>query len=201
MNDDAAIGYIIKKAYFNTADRRDKRNNTIKINEEKPQVFNANDFIEIRSFNCNKLLYSIQHSQLFFMKTFDIKNSSNREEENKYFEREQNCYEKIQIDHPYQLKYFGSIENDSKKSLILDFINGSTLKCTKNLSFIEKISIILEIMISIEVLHLEGFIYRDLKPDNIIIDKNKNAILIDFDIARLLENNIHREIIGFRISL
>ena len=45
----------------------------------------------------------------------------------------------------------------------------------------EKYTIILQIMLSIVFLHLNGYIYRDLKPSNIMIDSNKTAILIDFD--------------------
>lgn len=41
--------------------------------------------------------------------------------------------------------------------------------------------IIIELMFIIDYLHQNEFIYRDLKPDNIMIDNNKTAVLIDFD--------------------
>lgn len=36
-------------------------------------------------------------------------------------------------------------------------------------------------MVVIEYIHYNGFIYRDIKPDNFIVDENKSLYLIDFD--------------------
>lgn len=51
----------------------------------------------------------------------------------------------------------------------------------RQLSYNDKILIIFELMIVIEFLHRNHFIYRDLKPNNVMIDENKTAVLIDFD--------------------
>jgi len=41
-----------------------------------------------------------------------------------------------------------------------------------------------EILISLEKLHENHIIYRDLKPDNVVIDKDGHAILTDFGLVK-----------------
>ena len=48
-------------------------------------------------------------------------------------------------------------------------------------TFVEIITMIFELMHAIKYLHDSDLIYRDLKPDNIMIDSDKTVILIDFD--------------------
>ena len=54
----------------------------------------------------------------------------------------------------------------------------------KKSDFITKIKISEEIIFSVFYIHLNRIYLRDLKPDNIIIDSNKDAILIDFDSSK-----------------
>ena len=42
-------------------------------------------------------------------------------------------------------------------------------------------------MIVFKYFHDNGYIYCDLKPDNVMIDNNKNIVLIDLD--RLIKND------------
>ena len=43
-----------------------------------------------------------------------------------------------------------------------------------------------EILIGMEQLHLRSIIYRDLKPDNVMIDKQGHIKIIDFGFAKKL---------------
>ena len=43
---------------------------------------------------------------------------------------------------------------------------------------------IAELVCAIESVHLRGYIHRDLKPDNILIDKNGHIKLSDFGLCR-----------------
>ncbi len=43
---------------------------------------------------------------------------------------------------------------------------------------------IAEILLAIEYLHSEGIIYRDLKPDNIIVDEDGHIKLTDFGLSK-----------------
>ena len=59
----------------------------------------------------------------------------------------------------------------------MEFIYGRKLSDTKLLHF----DINKKLEIIFEYLHHNNLIYRDLKPNNMILDHNKTVVLIDFD--------------------
>ena len=45
----------------------------------------------------------------------------------------------------------------------------------------DKLKIILQLLLTIRFLQMKKYIYRDLSPNNLIIDQNNNLYLIDFN--------------------
>ena len=41
-----------------------------------------------------------------------------------------------------------------------------------------------EILLALEALHLKNFLYRDLKPDNIVLDHDGHVLLTDFGLSK-----------------
>ena len=55
------------------------------------------------------------------------------------------------------------------------------IKIIQKILNLKKFSLLYEIIICIDFLHLNKLIYRDLQLNNVNIRKNKIAIIIDFD--------------------
>ena len=96
-------------------------------------------------------------------------------------ERERSNY--LNIRFPFIVKYFGYIEQGNIKCLLLEFVEGKTLKNydTYQLSYREKCNVIFELILTVQYIHSFGYICRDMHLENIIINENKDAVLIDFD--------------------
>jgi len=92
----------------------------------------------------------------------------------------------FQLDHPNIVRYIEYNTNDNVQSILLEFIDGSTLtdvinKQSISLDSEQKKNIILQLCSSIEYLHSKQTYHLDLKPDNILITfRGKNLKLIDF---------------------
>ena len=173
-------GYLIKEGYFNLKQNRmndieDKQRIKTSTNSIKP-----NEYVEIRTIGTGSqftvtLILIIEKEILCALK----KPLYNNQEVKKLIKREYENYQ--QISFPLFPQFYGIVEG--KDYLVIEFINGETLSkiSEMKLNYDEKLSIIFEIILMIKYLHQNKYIYRDLKPNNIIIDSNKSAVLIDFD--------------------
>jgi serine/threonine kinase 38 len=90
------------------------------------------------------------------------------------------------------LKY--SFQDDLYLYLVMDFLPGGDLMSLliKKDIFTEEEArfYIAEIVLAIEALHNMGCIHRDLKPDNILIDKTGHIKLSDFGLSKLSDTKI-----------
>lgn len=78
--------------------------------------------------------------------------------------------------YPFIPQYYGYFEDKDYKHLLIEYIEETTLDNYKSLSLMEKCDIIFELLLTIRYLHSLGYIYRDLRLNNIIINHNKDAI-------------------------
>lgn len=170
-------GYLIKKSYLVKSKYRIEK--FIEENNLSEEKIKENEYVELRiigfgsSFICS-LIYHIKQGQLYA-----IKKPYKQDEAPKLIEREKNNY--CNISHPFLCKFYGVTENEN--FIVIEFIKGETLNNIKKmkLEFKDILNIIFELMLIFQYFYDNQMIYRDLKPNNIMINENKEVVLIDFD--------------------
>ncbi len=92
------------------------------------------------------------------------------------------------FNNPGIVKVLGVFEQNDTAYFVMDFVEGETLKSyvSKNgrLTLLKALPIMEGLMDALEYVHNKGMLHRDIKPDNVIIDKNEKVVLIDFGSAR-----------------
>ena len=83
--------------------------------------------------------------------------------------------------------YDSFFENETAY-IVMEYIEGETVKEKLDregkIPVEEAIKLILPIVAAMKEVHAEGIIHRDISPDNIMVDKEGNAKLIDFGASR-----------------
>src|SRR5246500_3922348 len=93
-----------------------------------------------------------------------------------------------QVTHRNVIRIFDLGQADGFKFITMEYLEGQDLRALLRekgkLEPAEAAKIILQICRALEVAHGEGVIHRDLKPQNIMLDANGRAYVMDFGIAR-----------------
>ena len=96
-----------------------------------------------------------------------------------------------QITHKNVIRIFDLGEADGIKFISMDYIEGqdlrSVLREKGKLAPGEATAVMVQVCQALEAAHTEGVVHRDLKPQNIMIDSQGRATVMDFGIARSME--------------
>ena len=95
------------------------------------------------------------------------------------------------ITHKNVIRIFDLGDADGIKFITMEFIEGkdlsSLIKQKGRLTFPECAETMSQVCTALEAAHSEGVVHRDLKPQNIMVDKNNRVTVMDFGIARSME--------------
>lgn len=120
-----------------------------------------------------------------------IKRGMDSEEILKRFNSERQILAKL--NHPnIAALYDGGITDDGLPYFTMEYIQGDQIDvyCDKNaLSIDERLKLFLSVLKAVQYAQKNLIVHRDLKPSNIIITHEGQVKLLDFGIAKLLDNN------------
>nr|AHZ63872.1 phototropin [Pilularia globulifera] len=93
------------------------------------------------------------------------------------------------LDHPFVPTLYASFQTKTHICLVTDFCPGGELFLLLERQPMKVFSedtakfYLAEIVVALEYLHCQGIIYRDLKPENVLLQKNGHVVLTDFDLS------------------
>lgn len=150
-----------------------------------PQSFICHMMLGKGSFGEVFLVEKISNKKLYAMKVLR-KDKILNQNLTRYAKTERNVLSIM--NHPFIVGLNSAFQTETKLYLILEYCPNGDLGnlITKKRRFSEDIAKIYsaEITLALEALHNKDIIFRDLKPDNVVIDSEGHALLTDFGLSK-----------------
>lgn len=92
------------------------------------------------------------------------------------------------VKHPFLITLWGTFQDSKNLYMVMDFIEGGELfsLLRKSQRFPNPVAkfYAAEVTLAIEYLHAQNIIYRDLKPENLLLDRHGHVKITDFGFAK-----------------
>ncbi|CAG8446729.1 16482_t:CDS:2 [Acaulospora colombiana] len=93
-----------------------------------------------------------------------------------------------QVNHPFLVNLWGTFQDSANLYMVMDYVVGGELFSIlrKNQRFPDQVAkfYAAEVILAFEYLHSKDIIYRDLKPENLLLDRNGHIKITDFGFAK-----------------
>lgn len=93
------------------------------------------------------------------------------------------------LDHPFLPTLYTHFETDKFSCLVMEFCPGGdlhTLRQRQQGKYFSEQAVkfyVAEVLLAMEYLHMLGIVYRDLKPENVLVREDGHIMLSDFDLS------------------
>jgi len=98
-----------------------------------------------------------------------------------------------QLSHPHVARFLdGGVNADGRPYFAMEFVEGSTLTefaHARALGLRERVTLLASVCDAVAYAHSRLVVHRDLKPSNILVDANGQPRVLDFGIAKLLDDS------------
>ncbi|KAI1370656.1 serine/threonine-protein kinase cot-1 [Hypoxylon crocopeplum] len=173
--------------------------------KDKPENYSTVKIIGKGAFGEVKLVQKKADGQVYAMKSL-IKTEMFKKDQLAHVRAERDIL--AESDSPWVVKLFTTFQDANFLYMLMEFLPGGDLMTMliKYEIFSEDITrfYIAEIVLAIEAVHKLGFIHRDIKPDNILLDRGGHVKLTDFGLStgfhKLHDNNYYQQLLQGKSS-
>ncbi|CRH02885.1 rac-beta serine/threonine protein kinase, putative [Plasmodium relictum] len=184
--------------------RKRKLRKSVSLTNEKKKKMRPESFIFLKvigkgSYGKVLLVKHVQNNKLYAMKILRKENiiSKNQLEHTKIERNVLKC-----VSHPFIVKLYYAFQTSKKLYFILEYCPGGELffHLSKLREFSEEVAKFYssEIILALQYLHNLNIIYRDLKPENVLLDELGHIRLTDFGLSKegITDNNSAKSLCG-----
>jgi Tol biopolymer transport system component len=103
---------------------------------------------------------------------------------------EQEAHAASALNHPSILTVYEIGESDSSRFIATEYVDGETLRqrvSRSELALSESLDIAIQIASALVAAHRAGVVHRDIKPENLMVREDGIVKVLDFGIAKLIE--------------
>ncbi|OIW31650.1 kinase-like protein [Coniochaeta ligniaria NRRL 30616] len=173
--------------------------------KDKPENYNTIKIIGKGAFGEVKLVQKRADNKVYAMKSL-VKTEMFKKDQLAHVRAERDIL--AESDSPWVVKLYTTFQDSNFLYMLMEFLPGGDLMTMliKYEIFSEDITrfYIAEIVLAIEAVHQLGFIHRDIKPDNILLDRGGHVKLTDFGLStgfhKLHDNNYYQQLLKGKSS-
>eukprot|EP01087_Luapelamoeba_hula_P018337 TRINITY_DN5898_c0_g1_i1.p1 TRINITY_DN5898_c0_g1~~TRINITY_DN5898_c0_g1_i1.p1 ORF type:complete len:556 (+),score=139.28 TRINITY_DN5898_c0_g1_i1:114-1781(+) len=179
-----------------------------KKGSKMPSEVSREDFTKLKILGRGDVgkVYLVRHNKtekLFAMKVLDKKEMITRNKVKRALTEREIL---ATANHPFIVTLYYSFQTKNKLYLIMEYCAGGEFfrvlqrQPGKRLTEAQVRFYGAEVLLALEYLHMMGFIYRDLKPENLLLNKNGHVMLTDFDLSKQSITPVNPKVVTHMIT-